>query len=1084
MAAAGKPLDEDLQSRQMAVYGRESMMKLSTAKVLISGLNGLGAEAAKNVILANVKSVTLHDTEAAKLVDLGANFYLSKEDVGKNRAEACKAQFQELNPNVDVQVLTAPLTAENIKGFNVIVLCDSTLEKAQELNTAARALSPPAHFIYGKLNGVFGSVFCDFGDNFVCLDTTGEAVKTAIVHSIQKSKAGEKALVQCVMDEAIDLDDDEHVVFTEVKGMTQLNDGKPRKISDVSKGKKNFKIEDTSAFGDYTSGGIVTQKKIPLTLNFKPLSQTLTQPGKMSDIDTSKQTPKACAFDESVLEFLGQDAFETKFGNSGFLHLAHQAIEKIGTGAAVGAGGVDKLKAAINEINATFTDKVEELDCREKAIASLARGAGAILSPMAAIFGGIIGQEVIKAATSKFHPTFQWFHYDCIECLPDEAPPAAETDKSRYGHQLQVFGEEMHKKITDLNIFLVGSGALGCEFLKSLALMGVSSAGGNVTVTDDDVIEKSNLSRQFLFRNHNIGHSKSESASKAAKVMNPDFKAKALTERVQQQTENIFDDDFWTGTDLVVNALDNVKARLYVDSRCVLYGKPLLESGTLGPKCNTQAVIPGKTENYGATRDPPEKEAPQCALHNFPHNIDHCLGLAKSEFVGNFETLAADANEFSKGPQKFVDSLIAAGENPEAILDKLVGDPKFNCAMQGGLTDALITEPAQNFDQCIGWARRKFQSYFVDRINLLLYNCPADMKTSSGTPFWAPPKRLPKVIEFSVDDEMVLKFIIAASNLRAKLYGITEEHREKEYFVKVLKDVKIPEFKPFKTEVKTGEDEQQAEGEAPAEAPAAAPKDMEEDKARLEAALKSVSGGVVAGKEYFSNEFEKDHDDNFHIDFIQSFANLRARNYAIDEIDFLQAKLKAGRIIPAIATATAMATGFVCLEMYKVVGKKPAAAFRNTFSNLALPLYSQSEPAPPDSIVSGTRFDKEMYMDVDEVAVPDPQTTWDTITISAPRSITIKGLVDWFKAEKNLDLVGWIYTGADKKADSSPLEQRMNQTVIEYIESKGYPVTFPCLKKRKIVEIGDSPPDTKVLELKTADGDDVKICRVVISFTD
>lgn len=40
--------------------------------------------------------------------------------------------------------------------------------------------------------------------------------------------------------------------------------------------------------------------------------------------------------------------------------------------------------------------------------------------------------------------------------------------------------------------------------------------------------------------------------------------------------------------------------RLYVDSRCVYFGKPLLESGTLGPKCNTQMVIPRLTENYGA----------------------------------------------------------------------------------------------------------------------------------------------------------------------------------------------------------------------------------------------------------------------------------------------------------------------------------------------------------------------------------------------------------------------------------------------------------------------------------------------------
>lgn len=55
-------------------------------------------------------------------------------------------------------------------------------------------------------------------------------------------------------------------------------------------------------------------------------------------------------------------------------------------------------------------------------------------------------------------------------------------------------------------MFLVGAGALGCEFIKAFALMGLScGTEGTVTVTDDDVIEKSNLSRQFLFRDWNIG---------------------------------------------------------------------------------------------------------------------------------------------------------------------------------------------------------------------------------------------------------------------------------------------------------------------------------------------------------------------------------------------------------------------------------------------------------------------------------------------------------------------------------------------------------------------------------------------------
>ncbi len=62
-----------------------------------------------------------------------------------------------------------------------------------------------------------------------------------------------------------------------------------------------------------------------------------------------------------------------------------------------------------------------------------------------------------------------------------------------------------------------------------------------------------------------------------------------------EETEAIFNDDFWEGLDFIVNAVDNIKARLYIDNRCVWYGKPLLESGTLGTKANSQMVIPHVT---------------------------------------------------------------------------------------------------------------------------------------------------------------------------------------------------------------------------------------------------------------------------------------------------------------------------------------------------------------------------------------------------------------------------------------------------------------------------------------------------------
>lgn len=76
-------IDTNLYSRQIGTFGLETMGKLIKLKVLIVGMRGLGVECAKNLILAGPASVAIYDLTIVSINDLGANFYLKEEHVGK-----------------------------------------------------------------------------------------------------------------------------------------------------------------------------------------------------------------------------------------------------------------------------------------------------------------------------------------------------------------------------------------------------------------------------------------------------------------------------------------------------------------------------------------------------------------------------------------------------------------------------------------------------------------------------------------------------------------------------------------------------------------------------------------------------------------------------------------------------------------------------------------------------------------------------------------------------------------------------------------------------------------------------------------
>ncbi len=205
---------------------------------------------------------------------------------------------------------------------------------------------------------------------------------------------------------------------------------------------------------------------------------------------------------------------------------------------------------------------------------------------MSAFIGGVLAQEVVKC-TGKFTPIPGFLHFSAREALPTDPATEVAPRDSPLDELAAIYGWPFVQKLGALKYFMVGCGALGCEFMKNFALNGVCCGPeGKLVVTDADRIELSNLSRQFLFREHNVGQSKSKAASNMARTMNGKFNVEALELFVGAKSEDTFDDAFWEGLDGVCNALDNMEARLYVDQQCVKYEKSLLESGTMGTSGN------------------------------------------------------------------------------------------------------------------------------------------------------------------------------------------------------------------------------------------------------------------------------------------------------------------------------------------------------------------------------------------------------------------------------------------------------------------------------------------------------------------
>lgn len=133
---------------------------------------------------------------------------------------------------------------------------------------------------------------------------------------------------------------------------------------------------------------------------------------------------------------------------------------------------------------------------------------------------------------------------------------------------------------------IVGAGGIGCELLKNAVLSGLFE---EIHLVDLDTIELSNLNRQFLFRRHDIGRFKAQVAREAALKMSTKTEIVAHTTNIMDT--KAFPIAFFSKFDLVMNALDNIAARKYVNFMCLAVNVPLIESGTAGFLGQTSLIL-------------------------------------------------------------------------------------------------------------------------------------------------------------------------------------------------------------------------------------------------------------------------------------------------------------------------------------------------------------------------------------------------------------------------------------------------------------------------------------------------------------
>ncbi|WP_337861639.1 ThiF family adenylyltransferase [Nitrososphaera sp.] len=212
---------------------------------------------------------------------------------------------------------------------------------------------------------------------------------------------------------------------------------------------------------------------------------------------------------------------------------------------------------------------------------------------------------------------------DEVYILPAVAGGAELTSEEmqRYSRQvmLEEIGFEGMEKLRSAKVCVVGAGGIGNPVVTQLVGMGV----GKLRIVDRDVIEITNLHRQHLYTEEDVGRVKVEAAADRLRKMNPGVEIEPVPTSVTKYTA----ESIVKGCDIVIDALDSVDARYALNDACIKLGIPLIYAGALGMLGSVTTIIPNKTAClrciFPALN---EEEMPACSTEGVHPSILYLVG--------------------------------------------------------------------------------------------------------------------------------------------------------------------------------------------------------------------------------------------------------------------------------------------------------------------------------------------------------------------------------------------------------------------------------------------------------------------------